>query len=565
MKKWIIFLVVSVLTHTVWHALKIATEENLLLQWLPDDTFYYLALANHFVAQGLWTFDGGQTVTTGFHPLWAYLLVPLAYLSGDNKLLFMQQVAGVSFTLAIILPCGAAVHFFSKNNYLSLLLLTVFLSAMSFLANSVSGMEWSLTLIISAFYHLRLTSVPNAVKSIFLLGLLGSLARSEFGVFAFSYVFAALLIFWFTQRRDFIFPSLSGLSGAVIGLGILFLHNFYFSGEFLQSSSQIKIFWSEAFGHSGVPILLQFLRIIFYIPTLRLDVPTALKLMNYANPLLLIVMISLGVGIFIGFRKRFLTLIRIIQANPASAFPLLASILILNSYLLLYAFNAFASQIWYTALLTVPAFVVLHFILQCVTATHQLNTNIVMGGLVTIIATNLSLFHFSAPIYQGQELGKSIGLALKQVNAERIGISDAGIVSFYQGGTIINTDGLVNNEIKNYLYHGRLECYLLDKHIRYTSGFGSSELAVAEKFGPIEWNTFSKLKTFSYRDFQVAVREINFSQLAELPKCRIQSPFINVLKSLPLTAFNPEIFQGSKVYENFFSSYSRYHPHSGQK
>src|SRR6185437_3903318 len=39
---------------------------------VPDDAFYYLSLARHFAASGVWTFDGGVSKTSGFHPFHAY-------------------------------------------------------------------------------------------------------------------------------------------------------------------------------------------------------------------------------------------------------------------------------------------------------------------------------------------------------------------------------------------------------------------------------------------------------------------------------------------------------------
>ena len=43
------------------------------VQMMPDDAFYYFVLAKHFAQTGLWSFDGAAP-STGFHPLWAYLL-----------------------------------------------------------------------------------------------------------------------------------------------------------------------------------------------------------------------------------------------------------------------------------------------------------------------------------------------------------------------------------------------------------------------------------------------------------------------------------------------------------
>ena len=48
-----------------------------MVQHIPDDAFYYLVLAKNFAEHGRWTFDG-TAPCSGFHLLWAYLLVLLS-------------------------------------------------------------------------------------------------------------------------------------------------------------------------------------------------------------------------------------------------------------------------------------------------------------------------------------------------------------------------------------------------------------------------------------------------------------------------------------------------------
>ena len=48
--------------------------DRLPVQFVPDDTHYYLQLAKNFVKFRYWTFDADLSVASGFHPLPAYLL-----------------------------------------------------------------------------------------------------------------------------------------------------------------------------------------------------------------------------------------------------------------------------------------------------------------------------------------------------------------------------------------------------------------------------------------------------------------------------------------------------------
>lgn len=58
----------------------------------PDDAFYYLAIARRFGEAPWPTFDGAH-VTTGFHPLWLFVLLPLAKVIPDPMLLARVAVA----------------------------------------------------------------------------------------------------------------------------------------------------------------------------------------------------------------------------------------------------------------------------------------------------------------------------------------------------------------------------------------------------------------------------------------------------------------------------------------
>lgn len=66
-----------------------------LVAQVPDDAFYYLGIARHLGAGDGPTFDG-LNQTNGFHPLWQFLLVPLALaFPGDAALARAAMLLGV--------------------------------------------------------------------------------------------------------------------------------------------------------------------------------------------------------------------------------------------------------------------------------------------------------------------------------------------------------------------------------------------------------------------------------------------------------------------------------------
>jgi len=54
---------------------------------------------------------------------------------------------------------------------------------------------------------------------------------------------------------------------------------------------------------------------------------------------------------------------------------------------------------------------------------------------------------------------------------EGVGSWNAGIIGYYQGGTVINLDGLVNNDVYRYAATNDLPSYIDKKSIRYLMDF----------------------------------------------------------------------------------------------
>src|SRR5512147_1206963 len=71
---WSIVSLLAVIHLIVFDALIVSAPEILQVQYTPDDGYYYLALARNFVRFGQWTFDGGNSLTSGFHLLQGYML-----------------------------------------------------------------------------------------------------------------------------------------------------------------------------------------------------------------------------------------------------------------------------------------------------------------------------------------------------------------------------------------------------------------------------------------------------------------------------------------------------------
>jgi hypothetical protein len=151
----------------------------------------------------------------------------------------------------------------------------------------------------------------------------------------------------------------------------------------------------------------------------------------------------------------------------------LGSLIAFGGYLVFYSNNA-AVQPWYTGTMLVPAFLIIFFLAKNINATlgpRAIPRALLMLAVVALIAFNLNDTAFvdtnHAPWVWQQDLYQA-GQALAKMKLERrVGAWNAGILGYFQGGTLVNLDGLVNNDIYAYAVRNALPEYIAQKNIGY--------------------------------------------------------------------------------------------------
>ncbi|MFC2043471.1 hypothetical protein ACFLUA_04910, partial [Chloroflexota bacterium] len=118
----------------------IFAPESIQVQYIPDDAFYYLMLAKNFIKLGTWTFDG-SSLTSGFHPLLAYILTSIHLIFQPNSSEFIQYALGFSSLITITTLLVVWILGLRLKNTLWLLLLALMAGSINFFHQSVSIME----------------------------------------------------------------------------------------------------------------------------------------------------------------------------------------------------------------------------------------------------------------------------------------------------------------------------------------------------------------------------------------------------------------------------------------
>lgn len=485
----------------VLHCLRVLFgNEETLMKWLYDDCFYYLITAKHFSEQHRPSFDG-ITVTSGYHPLWMWLCSILYNLHGKLDLTYVRSCMALSIGITAGMLVAVVWRAVQRANTGVLWALALATTSYSALNNGLTIMEWPLVVLCWLLLHRLMVNLidpetgkgpqKGAMVAAFLIGFAGALSRSDFGLITVCYLAAAGLIARRFGDRRSIYGAVLALCGAISGVGLDFLYNKWMTGEWLQTSAEVKRAYAALVApFNPAPAAWQFARVLLYFPPLNPAVNrgalirTGLHLMEIAAVCVIALILLRGRWIGERLRRRW--------ADPKREdMILIACALGVAGYLLVYGLDSQATYGWYTA--TVTGFVVVgvaYFF-------GRMPQKIAAAIVLPLMACNIA----AAEYYGGNATTQMQEVATgKRMHAEHpnalMGGGDVGKPSFYNGGTMINLDGLMNNEIYPYLISGRIHCYILDRRIEYLSEIGSisvplTEAERAKRHEPaIPWSTY---------------------------------------------------------------------------
>lgn len=466
----------AVLHLILFDLLILAAPETTQAQYTPDDGYYYLGLARNFVRFGEWTFDGGVSLTSGFHLMQAYLLAALYKFAQPAPEVFVRLGLGMSALVTMIAVLFAWRLCLRKSDPLFLVVFTILITAKSFLFNSVSVTEWSLVILIAGFYCAYFSDARRGGGNLpipFALGLLGSLARSDFGLLPFSIFIAALFVTRRIEKTSLTREAFAGFTGAALGVGIVFIHNFVTTGAFIQSSALMKSYWSQFAAqkfYSAASLGLQILgmdlgfadfeRSIFLLFALMISGPALLILISKISGQNTLPAALFKLDPHRPIRERILTL---------------ASALCLAGYTVLYASSGVV-QNWYTGNLTLPVSILVlagaRYLERRILREYQFTT--IWLSLFALVSLGVQIPSLYPPgggtsPWPHQQFMLEAGRYLAQNPAYGyVGSWNSGIPGYYQGGAgVVNIDGLVNNDIYPYAVSDDLPAYLREKNIRY--------------------------------------------------------------------------------------------------
>lgn len=421
-------------------------QEKLLR--MPDDAFYYLEIAREFGRHGVWSFDRGRTITSGFHPLFGYFsaLVERLLPGGDRVelRLEMHAVVAVAATLvAVALLVRVARRLFPRGVATAALMVG---AAGGLCMLPFEGMEWSFTVLAGALTAHFFAKKQQRWLAVALV--LGSTCRTDFALVGIALAVARasvdLRFRASTTRRE-----VALIVGAtLLGLAAVTLHSFVISGHLVQASARMKSYWGAALGYDvwyGIePASYAFAP--GYLLTRALDF----------GPKTLVVPMALLAGMYVSARPR------VAAFGSEQRVVLRWSLVSILGYALVYAKISVLAQNWYSAHFVVPLFLLVASLASAVAARAHAGVT----ALAAVLAA-LNVWDARRPIAIAPVDLRALEHLERDSSVTLAGSWNAGAFGYLGGEKVVNVDGLVNDDVYPYVVRDRLHCYFVHERLPF--------------------------------------------------------------------------------------------------
>lgn len=474
----------------VWQDIGILARNG----FLYDDSFYAFQVARNIAAGHGMSFDGLHS-TTGFQPLYVFMLVPVFLISGGDPVLpiyIALSLLAVCTTLTAWLVFSIARRYVGRNASLAAAAIWAFSPIVT--RQTANGLETALAaglIALVAWYYLtrvRSLTDPPARRLVVLGLLLGAtvLARIDGLLLVLALLLDALLVM---RRRRTGAPAVARLM--LVPLGVLVCYGPWFgvnlaaTGSPLQDSGAATRFLSLAysgyFRHGAADLSqtgpdAQFLisHVEHSVATLKVipSVHVIFRVLEKAGQILgargafrlaagvLGWLLMLGAGILVARWRR----------DPRRAqrreldFLLLFSLLLVLSYSL-YVFGSFFFLRYYYPLYLLAG-IYGAFFLQDAWDWLRVRSRTLRRAALAGVAVYAALFGYFSysqafrtyPIYPFYDVARWV--ESNTAPGETIGVFQCGMIGYFADRRIVNLDGKVNRAAHEALREGCLDDYL---------------------------------------------------------------------------------------------------------
>lgn len=470
----------------------------LLLNTIPDDSFYYFHVARNIVNGFGSTFDG-VNLANGYHPLWMLVILPIFKIFSDGSTLDIVPIY-MSLTVAIFFSCLTAVVLYkilkkyTSNNFIISLALFSWLFNPFVIYNILNGLETSLLLMLLSIFILQLINLSENVSrgNLIRFGLVGgllSLARLDM-VIVVAMANLYFLVRWQKEGIKYFLTSAMASAAVFVPWAI---YNFYTFHMWLTSASLTSTFVNHrlTYNDNGGYSIFLFLKTIVYMLDRAFE-----QIFNQTGaPYLVLPLLGLALYFYVKEIKREdfdFSFLKNLRPEFYIAVGLLA--LLFVSAGLRWTFRS-----WYF----IPQLMM--FTLVITYALDRLSREFESTKyFIFILLLSFSFFFYIA--YQ-KSLKDMQVLQISMYDAavwqnenlpegSHIGVFNSGIPAYFSKHKVTNVDGLINNNAGDAMRNNTLWNYISEvERVDYISDFDSyMTYRYKDSFGISTDELFSRLE-----------------------------------------------------------------------
>jgi hypothetical protein len=450
-----------------------AAVRNVFMGIVPDDAFYYFAIAKNIAAGFGSTFDR-LAPTNGYHPLWMGVLLPIFALQLPPEMTVWVAMAlgGMIWSMgAIPLTKLAAILFDSREAKIALIVLYLF-TPFSILF-SINGLETALNVSASIVYFWFVAyAVARSQKSNKLLFLcygiisgLFFLSRTDSAVFIMITTVALFMTINHPRNnKQCLIDLVISTSAGLLVVAPWLLWNLKTFGTIMQSSGKAMTFFIKKLAMQA-----EFLTprdMLLRSSKNLLD--SFSGLLTHSSVWFDIHPTAAGLFFTIVIATCF-AIVRHTRAWQASKWLIMSPVIGYLAYIFIHSAVRWSVREWYFALPSVLIFISVIFCIE------KLSPKVVL--VFALLFTSMSVcmyyikWHPGGGLYPWQNQGMNWN-NIKRLDqylpsGAALGHTDAGTLGYLMNRRVVNLDGLVNSKILPYYESSKIVQYLLDNDICY--------------------------------------------------------------------------------------------------
>jgi len=449
----------------------VTLDMNVLLDQglVQDDAFYYYVIARHIIEHGHSSFDG-LNLTNGYHPLWQAICLPVFYLwSGDTAVRVMLGIASFFDLLSIILFYKILCRMINSP-YVVLSGVAILAFHGTIIRTWFNGLEtalsiFSLLLLLDYFLTTKLKKLPSLKDHVWFgcIAAFAFLSRTDNAVIivtVFSFLYLPLL---FSKKE-----IANGSAACAILLLLVspwLIWNMVHFGSIVQISGQIhdNTWLVNSLTTNQKTYMEVFFELLTSMSFIRIVFEKMFSPLSYVPLPGTVYFFILSFFIFRGKNNENF------RNGISKTLPFLTGVVLLFLY---HTCVRHFVRGWYNA----PVLLVLTMLVCLLLDVMVTKIKSDVGNQSVLPVTGTVLLLFFSPYYytrspQNMTLDPRIAAA-QWINENTdpqaiVGAANAGIMGYYTRRTVINLDGVVNEQAFHARLANQLHQYIQETRINY--------------------------------------------------------------------------------------------------